>query len=125
MQHRYSTRFAAMLQNKLHVFCCPFFRTFTVNNVLSRGLHLIALEFAAFVVRERIRLNLINPSFFKNRMQFAREDVVLCPFYGSNGKECNLFTRSFCPIRHRSHLLPGNGARLRYSLGTNMNTKHG
>ena len=22
-QHRYSTRFAAMLQNKLHVFCCP------------------------------------------------------------------------------------------------------
>ena len=22
---------------------------------------------------------------------------VLCPFYGSNGKECNLFTRSFCP----------------------------
>ena len=27
MQHRYSNRFAAMLQNKLHVFCCPFFRT--------------------------------------------------------------------------------------------------
>ena len=23
-----SIRFAAMLQNKLHVFCCPFFRTF-------------------------------------------------------------------------------------------------
>ena len=28
-QHRYSTRFVAMLQKKLHVFCCPFFRTFT------------------------------------------------------------------------------------------------
>ena len=27
-QHRYSTSFAAMLPNKLHVFCCPFFRTF-------------------------------------------------------------------------------------------------
>ena len=27
-QHRYSTSFAAMLQNKLHVFRCPFFRTF-------------------------------------------------------------------------------------------------
>ena len=26
--HRYSTRFAAMLQDKLHVFCCLFFRTF-------------------------------------------------------------------------------------------------
>ena len=26
-QRRYSTRFAAMLQNKLPVFCCPFFRT--------------------------------------------------------------------------------------------------
>ena len=24
-QHRYSTRFAAMLQNTLHVFCCPFY----------------------------------------------------------------------------------------------------
>ena len=24
-QHRYSTHFAAMLQDKLHVFCCPFF----------------------------------------------------------------------------------------------------
>ena len=27
-QHRYSARFAAMLQDKLHVFCCPFFRIF-------------------------------------------------------------------------------------------------
>ena len=27
-QHQYSTRFTAMLQNKFHVFCCPFFRTF-------------------------------------------------------------------------------------------------
>ena len=26
-QYRYSTRFAAMLQKKLYVFCCPFFRT--------------------------------------------------------------------------------------------------
>ena len=26
-QYRYSTRFAAMLQNKLYVFCCPLFRT--------------------------------------------------------------------------------------------------
>ena len=30
-QHRYSTRFVAMLQNELHVFCCPFFRTFAVR----------------------------------------------------------------------------------------------
>ena len=27
VQHRYSTRFAEMLQNKLHVFCCAVFRT--------------------------------------------------------------------------------------------------
>ena len=27
-QHRYSTRFAAMLQNKLQGFCCPFYHTF-------------------------------------------------------------------------------------------------
>ena len=27
MQHCYSTHFAVMLQNKLHVFCCPFFGT--------------------------------------------------------------------------------------------------
>ena len=27
MQHRHSTRFAEMLQNKLHVFCCAVFRT--------------------------------------------------------------------------------------------------
>ena len=27
-QHRYSTSFVAMLPNKLHVFCCPFFHTF-------------------------------------------------------------------------------------------------
>ena len=36
MQHRYSTHFAAMLQNKLHVFCCPLFgtlREFFFNNV--------------------------------------------------------------------------------------------
>ena len=26
--YSYSTRFAALLQDKLHVFCCPFFRTF-------------------------------------------------------------------------------------------------
>ena len=36
---------------------------------------------------------------FKNRTRFAREDVGLCLFYGSTVKECNLFTRSFCPIR--------------------------
>ena len=28
-QHRCTTPFAAMLQNKLHVFCCPFYRTLT------------------------------------------------------------------------------------------------
>ena len=28
-QHRYSTRFTAILQDKLHVFCCPFFHTFS------------------------------------------------------------------------------------------------
>ena len=27
MQNRYSTRFAEMSQNKLHVFCCAVFRT--------------------------------------------------------------------------------------------------
>ena len=27
MQHRYSTRLAEMLQNKLHVFCCAVFLT--------------------------------------------------------------------------------------------------
>ena len=26
-QQRYSTRFAVMLQNKLHVSCCPLYRT--------------------------------------------------------------------------------------------------
>ena len=31
-QHRYSTRFAAMLQNKLHAFCCLFFRTLRVSS---------------------------------------------------------------------------------------------
>ena len=31
MQHRYSNRFAAMLKDKLHVFCCPFFRTFMLQ----------------------------------------------------------------------------------------------
>ena len=30
-QHRYSTRFAAMMQDTLDVFCCPFFRTFKAN----------------------------------------------------------------------------------------------
>jgi len=30
-QHRNSTRFAVMLQKRLHVFCCPFFRTFSGN----------------------------------------------------------------------------------------------
>ena len=29
MQHRFSTRLAAMLQNKLYLFCCPFYRSFT------------------------------------------------------------------------------------------------
>ena len=39
-QHRYSTRFAVVLQNKLHAFCCPFFRTFkdvTGLNLMFRG----------------------------------------------------------------------------------------
>ena len=34
-QHRCSTSFAAMLQNKLHVFCCPFFRTFRNTSRLT------------------------------------------------------------------------------------------
>ena len=29
MQHRFSTRLVAMLQNKLYVFCCPFYRSFS------------------------------------------------------------------------------------------------
>ena len=32
-QHRYSTRFAAMLQDKFRVFCCPFFRTLRMNGI--------------------------------------------------------------------------------------------
>ena len=39
------------------------------------------------------------PKGFKSRTRFAREDVGLCPFYGSTVKECNLLTRSFCSIR--------------------------
>ena len=34
---RYSNRFAAMLRDKLHVFCCPFFRTFSTGLYLSGG----------------------------------------------------------------------------------------
>ena len=42
MQHRYSTRFVAMLQDKLHVFCCPFFRTLRESKtVLDSGLHTV------------------------------------------------------------------------------------
>ena len=37
MQHRFSTRFAAMLQNKLYVFGCPFFRTLTKFYIVSKG----------------------------------------------------------------------------------------
>ena len=33
-QHRF---FAAMLQNKLYVFCCPFFRTLTEFCIVSKG----------------------------------------------------------------------------------------
>ena len=35
-QHRSSTRFAAMLPNKLHVFCCPFYRIFMDNENKQR-----------------------------------------------------------------------------------------
>ena len=34
--YRYSTRFAAKSQNKLHVYCCPFDRTFIFTNVTQR-----------------------------------------------------------------------------------------
>ena len=35
-QHRYSTRFAAMMQDKLQVFCCPFFHTLRLfRNILN------------------------------------------------------------------------------------------
>ena len=40
-QHRYSTCSAAMLQHKLHVFCCPFFGTF------NRGLTMVSCETTA------------------------------------------------------------------------------
>ena len=36
MQHRYSTRFAAMLQDRLHVLCSPFFRTLRVHSGISK-----------------------------------------------------------------------------------------
>ena len=57
--------------------------------VLSRSLHvkLWNCRFCGSCVREY------------DRIRFAREDVGLCLFYGSTVKECNLFTRSFCPIR--------------------------
>ena len=69
--------------------------------LLSRSLHVKALELPfLWLVCDRIRLNLIiKPNGFENRTRFAREDVGLCLFYGSTVKECNLFTRSFCPIR--------------------------
>ena len=51
----------------------------------------------------------LSPKGLKNRTRFAREDVGLCPFYGSTVKECNLFTRSFCSIGFlRNHLLSEN-----------------
>ena len=37
----YSTRFAVMLQHKLHVFCCPFFGTF------NRGLTMVSCKTTA------------------------------------------------------------------------------
>ena len=42
-------------------------------------------------------LNLINPRVQKypSRTRFARVDVELCLFLGSNVRECNLFTKSF------------------------------
>ena len=36
-----STRFAAMLQNKLHVFCCPFFRTLRIKIELNNLIYYI------------------------------------------------------------------------------------
>ena len=78
--------------------------------VLSRSLHVKALEFAAFVVRVWENTTyLINPNVKKNRTRFACEDVGLCPFYGSTVKGCNLFTRTLCSIGFlRNHLLSEN-----------------
>ena len=63
--------------------------------VLSRSLHVKALEFTSFMIR--VWEN--TTKGFKNRTRFAREDVGLCRFYSSTVKECNLFMRSFCSVR--------------------------
>ena len=43
-------------------------------------------------------------------MQFACVYARLSPFYGSNVKECNLFTSSFCSIKflcgHSLYVIP-------------------
>ena len=41
-QHRYSTRSSAMLQDKLHGFCWPFYPTFMHSLVATRNLKLTA-----------------------------------------------------------------------------------
>ena len=36
MQHSFSIHFATVLQNKLYVFCCPFFRNLTEFYIVSK-----------------------------------------------------------------------------------------
>ena len=52
LEHGYSTRFAAMLQNKLHVFCCPFYHR---NPLLLIGLQSLKklLKLRSFSIPEK------------------------------------------------------------------------
>ena len=52
-------------------------------------------------------------------MQFACEDVGLCPFYGLNMKQCILFPISFCS---RNHLLSEHLQRNHVSFDVKINS---
>ena len=59
MQHRYSTRFAATLQNEWHVFCCPFYCSLTLHKVpfISLVTQHILFYFILFYVAAVARLS--------------------------------------------------------------------
>ena len=59
VQHRYSTRFVAMLQRKLHVFCCPFYRTywsFAVAVALHTFFSYLSLQVLEYHILVLVRL---------------------------------------------------------------------
>ena len=63
MQHCFSTRFAAMLQNKLQVFCCPFFRILILMKLLFN--------------RVRTDFWIQNSTFPKTIVYFSRLKVTI------------------------------------------------